>query len=403
MTPLDIVSQSREDEGEAVASQDIQAVLRARRDQMHSEMSRGARRTRREAQWRMHEVEALLHCTRHGSVPVYALGGEETEAGEEKNSKMWKEAPPASSYMTGRAVLADLAEESDFAELLDAAALMCSEGEGGGSSGNSGTSRGNTSLLEIAVRNFHVEMVEILLPHASTSSQRRAAVIAEGIISGLVVDGELECLSRRRGQHRGGWGKGGSKRGRKRMDDEDADFDGGEAHSRRAAGPNLGCMTSILRLLRPNHMLFVEERLRKRERVRDGMKELQGAGEKPIVCGIDTLLLDPKEEEKVAERVAKRANARRLKQQRRARRLVEKNNLEADLLRHREKARRHNNAQMLLDGRAFDVKKKKFWFETGWTAERFMVPLTDAHREEEEEGGYGHQQEEQAACCCVVS
>ena len=86
------------------------------------------------------------------------------------------------------------------------------------------------------------------------------------------------------------------------------------------------------------------------------------------------------------ERVAKRANARRLKRQRRARRLVEKNKREAEQVREREKARRLKNAAMLLDGKAFDVKKKKFWFETGWTAERFMEPLNGMENEAEEEG-----------------
>ena len=127
-------------------------------------------------------------------------------------------------------------------------------------------------------------------------------------------------------------------------DDDDNEFDDGEGHSRRVAGPNLGCMTSILRLLSPNHMLFVEERLRKRERVREGVKELQGVSENQISCGIDALLLDPKEEQQVMERVAKRANARRLKRQRRARRLVEKNKREAEQVREREKARRLKNA-----------------------------------------------------------
>ena len=52
---------------------------------------------------------------------------------------------------------------------------------------------------------------------------------------------------------------------------------------------------------------------------------------------------------------------------------------------------------MLLDGRAFDVKKKKFWFETGWNAERFMVPLRESEGEDEDEGDG----EEKGVCCSI--
>ena len=403
MTPQDIVYQSSEGQ-DAEAAKVIAAILCASCDQMQDEMARDARRARREAQWRMSEPGALLHCVRHGSVPMH-VRDEEGENKTDKRKTQKKLSGAHTSYMIGRAVFAELAEENDFAELLDAAFL--SNGGGDGEDGSSNSARlQDKSLLEIAVRNFHIEMVEILLPHASASDRRRAAVIAEEVISGLVVDGELECLSRRRGQRSFGdkhreRSKGNRGRRRKRGDDDDNEFDDGEGHSRRVAGPNLGCMTSILRLLSPNHMLFVEERLRKRERVREGVKELQGVSENQISCGIDALLLDPKEEQQVMERVAKRANARRLKRQRRARRLVEKNKREAEQVREREKARRLKNAAMLLDGKAFDVKKKKFWFETGWTAERFMEPLNGMENEAEEEGAY--YQANKTMCCCVVS
>ena len=189
-------------------------------------------------------------------------------------------------------------------------------------------------------------------------------------------------------------GRKGHKKGRGSYDNK---HESGVAHPQPGARPSLESMTSILRILEPNHMMFVEEKLRMSERLREGVRDLQGAAEKPISCGIDVLLVDPKEEQIIMEKVARRTNAQRLKQQRRARRKIEEMKLENELMRQREKERRHKNARMLLDGRAFDVKKKKFWFETGWNAERFMVPLKESEGEDEDEGDG----EEKGVCCSI--
>ena len=180
MTPQDIVYQSSEGQ-DAEAAKVIAAILCASCDQMQDEMARDARRARREAQWRMSEPGALLHCVRHGSVPMHVRDEEgenktdKRKEGENKTDrrKTQKKLSGAhTSYMIGRAVFAELAEENDFAELLDAAFL--SNGGGDGEDGSSNSARlQDKSLLEIAVRNFHIEMVEILLPHASASDRRR--------------------------------------------------------------------------------------------------------------------------------------------------------------------------------------------------------------------------------------
>lgn len=49
-------------------------------------------------------------------------------------------------------------------------------------------------------------------------------------------------------------------------------------------------------------------------------------------------------------------------------------------------------------------KKKQYWFQSGWTAERFAVPEVEtSYSEMNVDSEYDDFDEQNKTCCCVVS
>ena len=113
---------------------------------------------------------------------------------------------------------------------------------------------------------------------------------------------------------------------------------------------------------------------------------------------------DPKEYAKMTKRIANRQEKRKKRDLERAHHKIEMRKKNRETLQIKEKKRRAKNAKMLVDGQSYDKKKKQYWFQSGWTAERFAVPEVEtSYSEMNVDSEYDDFDEQNKTCCCVVS
>ena len=113
---------------------------------------------------------------------------------------------------------------------------------------------------------------------------------------------------------------------------------------------------------------------------------------------------DPKEYAKMTKRIANRQEKRKKRDLERAHHKIEMRKKNRETLALKEQKRRAKNAKMLVDGQSYDKKKKQYWFQSGWTAERFAVPEVEtSYSEMNVDSEYDDLDEHNKTCCCVVS
>ena len=135
------------------------------------------------------------------------------------------------------------------------------------------------------------------------------------------------------------------------------------------AGESLTAAIDILRILtQGEHPIFEEDRLRRQQWLCDIPSETGDT----LANGIDVLLRDPIEYDKMLKRVHTRQQQRKKQSTKRAKQQVKKRKAAAKKAVEREKKRRAQNAALLVSGKTYDIKTKKFWFEN-WTVERFAA------------------------------
>lgn len=368
MIPLETVG-SIEDGDDAGR---IKSLLVSKQAALEHKLSRQNRREDREALWQMTESEALLECATHGSIPLY--GNRNLLLPTTPSIPRVENSDKPTAYVRGSVIVKELAAEDNFHDIIYSAMESCDDKE-------------VKSIIEVAVKNCHVDMAESLLPYSSTGEKERALGIVEEAISKLMIDAEFACLSLRRGRVAFGASKDSKKSGISQLD----------------------AAMEILHLLNPKHMLFVERRLREQQHIQDDVAKAEGKGgaENVVVpsYGIDEILTDPKDKAKRMNKIAKRVERRKIRRQRKARRQVEKQKEAAQRMRDLEKERRRHNAKLLLNGMAYDVEKKKYWFESSWTPERFMIGLDDKEKDDYGDD-YNFQSvddDESNDSCCTIS
>ena len=122
---------------------------------------------------------------------------------------------------------------------------------------------------------------------------------------------------------------------------------------------------------------------------------------------------DPQEYEQMLKRVELKQQKRQRKGIKKAKAMIELRKTAREKVIQNEKARRSKNAAMLIDGGsgAYDKRQRKFWFQGGWTADRFAVVDVEedngyAQHESDDEGedygGGGDGSGSGSKCCCVL-
>ena len=130
--------------------------------------------------------------------------------------------------------------------------------------------------------------------------------------------------------------------------------------------------------------------------------------------GIDVIIRDPDEYEKMLQRVKVKEEKAKRKKMKKAKKLIEKRKEARAKALESEKNRRSFNASMLVNGNAYDKKAKKYWFQSGWTSDRFAVEALQMYEkyesDESDEGDNGGDESLSAksssmsskVCCCTI-
>ena len=168
---------------------------------------------------------------------------------------------------------------------------------------------------------------------------------------------------------------------------------------------SLNDATDILRMLtKGKHALFEEDRLRRQQWV----KEIPRDPENELANGIDVIIRDPMEYEKMLKRMALKQQQRKRKNRDRAKKMVDNRIKRKAKMKEQERKRRAKNAAMLVEGGAgaYDKQKKKYWFQSGWTSERFAVLDVESNYDEYDSDEEGDGRVDGAGgesnCCCSL-
>ena len=408
-TPLDILNSvtTHKIQGDQDDRQQITLLLEQRKYEQRVRDERQARRHNREQLWNMSENEGWFYAAIHGSIPLRSTP-EMIQMGLDTEGLQ----------VSGVKVMSDLCNEDDF-NMHQSTAQENNDR-------SAPEHKGARTALELACLHLNPGIVHTLLQALNVKEQRqqvKAAIgIVEGIITSVVVDNELSTLSMHQSEHIRAPPSGGGrtrnkfmkkngrmkkiKAGESKNDQNLGKKRAWQAGSSDTEKLSLNDATDILRMLtKGKHALFEEDRLRRQQ----WMKELPRDTENELANGIDVIIRDPMEYEKMLKRMALKQQQRKKKNMDRAKKMVDNRIKRKAKMKEKEIKRRAKNAAMLVEGGAgaYDKQKKKYWFQSGWTSERFAVldiesnyDEYDSEEEEEEdgvEGGGGG-----STCCCSM-